>query len=120
MGIATLPESQYMKVEHDESIPSHFDSNIVWDSENLAKAYEQQSRIMRNLEKDQVVNNLQRVLKALDARDDTRYCFVLSGETLLTSDGFRVRTEQKDVKVLRQFSKLIKKTNFHTGSLDEP
>ncbi|RYE22433.1 MAG: hypothetical protein EOP45_08225 [Sphingobacteriaceae bacterium] len=85
-----------MKADDYDKKNAHFDSDIVWDAEHLAQLYEQQSRLLRNLEQDQVVNSLKRVLKALETRDYTRYCFVLSGETLLTSDGFRVRTGDKE------------------------
>ena len=97
MGIPTLPPSQHMMmIKNDDTSSTKFNSDILWDSEQLADNYEHQSKLLRNLEKDQVVNNLKRVLKALETRDNTRYCFSLAGDILLTSNGFRVRTEDKD------------------------
>lgn len=96
MGIPTVPESQHMLFDDTETVSGHFESDVLWKSEYLADSFEKQSKLLRNLESDQVVTNLKRILKALDKRDNTKYCFVVSDNFLLTCEGFRARTTQEE------------------------
>lgn len=89
-----MPQSLPFVEESDAA--TNFPSDVQWMARDRADELERQSKLLRNLEKDDVIEHLKRSLRALDTRDQTRYCLEVCHGFLLTSEGFRVKTEEKD------------------------